>query len=62
MIVASGLQLLLRPAFPLRIRVPTADYWRVPLLATIASLVAAAAAMRNVIRTDPVSAFAGAGG
>lgn len=59
---AVGLQLLLRPAFPLRIRVPIADYWRVPALAALASLVAAAAAMRSVSRTDPATAFAGAGG
>ena len=61
-LVASGLQLLLRPAFPLRIRVPHADYWRIPILAAIAALAAAAAAMRSVVRTDPATAFAGAGG
>ncbi len=58
--VAACLQVLLRPAFPMRIRVPASDYWRVPLLAAGASLVAAAAAMRAVVRTDPAAAFSGA--
>ena len=61
-LLAAGLQVLLRPAFPLRIRVPDADFWRVPLLASLTSLAAAAAGMRSVVRTDPASAFAGAGG
>ena len=61
-LVASVLQLLLRPAFPLRIRVPDADYWRLPLLGSLVALLAAAAGMRSVVRTDPASAFAGAGG
>jgi putative ABC transport system permease protein len=60
-IIATGLQVLLRPAFPLRIRVPRADYWRVPLLAAVVGLLAAAAAMRSVVRTDPAVAFTGAG-
>ena len=61
-LIAAGLQVVLRPAFPLRIRVPDADFWRVPLFASLASLAAAAAGMRSVVRTDPASAFAGAGG
>ena len=61
-LVASVLQLLLRPAFPLRIRVPDADYWRLPVLGSLVALLAAAAGMRSVVRTDPASAFAGAGG
>ena len=60
--LAAGLQVLLRPAFPMRIRVPDADFWRIPLLASLTSLAAAAAGMRSVVRTDPASAFAGAGG
>lgn len=60
--VATGLQVVLRPKFPLRIRVPGADYWRIPIFAAVASLVAAAVAMRSVVRTDPAAAFAGAAG
>ena len=61
-LVASVLQLLLRPAFPLRIRVPDADYWRLPLLGSLVALLAAAAGMRSVVRAAPARAFAGAGG
>lgn len=58
--LGSGLQLLLKPAFPLRIAVPIADYWRLPLFAAVTALLAAAAGMRRVVRTDPAAAFAGA--
>ena len=58
--VGSVLQMLLKPAFPLRIAVPAADYVRLPVLAVAAALVAAAAGMRRVVRTDPATAFAGA--
>ena len=58
--LGSVLQLLIKPAFPLRITVPSADYWRLPLVASVAALLAASAGMRRVVRTDPATAFAGA--
>ena len=60
-LVAAVLQRFLRPAFPMRVRVPAADFWRVPLFASLAALAAAGAAIRVAVRTDPALAFAGAG-
>jgi putative ABC transport system permease protein len=61
-VVAIGLQAILAPAFPLRVRVPTRAYWQLPLLAVVMALVASAAGLRRVARADPALAFAGAGG
>ena len=56
--IASGLQILMRPAFPLRIRVPPVAFVQVPLLAAVVSLLAAGVGMRKVVRSDPATAFA----
>ena len=61
-VLAAGLQWLLRPAFPLRVRVPARAYWQVPSVAVVLALVAGTAGMRQVSRADPASAFAGPGG
>lgn len=60
--VAAVIQLFLAPAFPLRVRVPASAYWQLPVFAVVMALVAGAAGMRRVARSDPALAFAGAGG
>jgi putative ABC transport system permease protein len=57
--VAAGLQLLVAPAFPLKVRVPASAFWQLPLLAIVVALVAGAAGMRRVARSDPAMAFSG---
>ncbi len=59
--ISTGLQVLMRPSFPLRIRVPAAAFWQVPLLAAVVALLAAGVGMRKVIISDPAAAFAGPG-
>lgn len=60
--VAAVIQLFLAPAFPLRVRVPSRAFWQLPVFAVVMALVAGAAGMRKVARSDPALAFAGAGG
>lgn len=60
--IAAVLQIGLAPAFPLKVRVPAAAFWQLPVLAVAIALVAGAAGMRRVARSDPALAFAGAGG
>ena len=57
--IAAGLQALVVPVFPLKVRVPASALWQVPLVAVVVSLLAASAAMRRVRRTDPAEAFGG---
>ena len=59
--LAAVIQLVLAPVFPLRVRVPARAFWQVPLFAVVMSLIAGAAGMRRVARSDPALAFAGAG-
>jgi putative ABC transport system permease protein len=58
-LVAVGLQLLVAPAFPLEVRVPRRAFWQIPMLAVVVALLAGAAGMRRVARSDPALAFAG---
>lgn len=60
--VAAVIQVFLAPAFPLRVRVPSRAFWQLPVFAVVMALVAGAAGMRKVARSDPALAFAGAGG
>jgi putative ABC transport system permease protein len=60
--IAIVLQLFLAPTFPLKVRVPARAFVTVPLFATVLALVAGAAGMRRVARSDPALAFSGAGG
>lgn len=59
--VAAIIQLFLAPQFPLAVRVPARAFWQLPLLAVVMALVAGAAGMRKVLRSDPSQAFSGAG-
>jgi putative ABC transport system permease protein len=58
--VATVLQLLLVPVFPLTVRVPVSAYWQIPLVAAVVALVAGWAGMRRVRKADPALAFGGA--
>ena len=60
--IAAVLQKLIGPMFPLRIRVPDRAFLQLPLLAVLLALLASAAGLRRVARSDPAQAFAGAGG
>lgn len=57
--IAAVAQLALAPAFPLKVRVPARAYWQLPLLAAVIALLASAAGMRRVAKSDPALAFAG---
>jgi putative ABC transport system permease protein len=58
--VATVLQLVIAPQFPLTVRVPTSAYVTIPLAAVAVALLAGWAGMRKVSRADPASAFGGA--
>ncbi len=59
--LASGLQTLIQPVFPLTVRVPVSAFWTIPVAAVVVALVAAVAGMRKVAGADPATAFAGPG-
>lgn len=60
-VVATLLQSVIAPWFPLTVRVPTSAYWTVPVVAIIVAIVATRAGSARVRSTDPVSAFGGPG-
>ncbi|HYN33704.1 MAG TPA: ABC transporter permease, partial [Ilumatobacteraceae bacterium] len=59
--VAAIIQIFLVPVFPLPVDVPARAFWQLPLLAVVVALLAGAAGMRKVLRSDPSQAFSGAG-
>jgi putative ABC transport system permease protein len=61
-VLGAVLQALIAPAFPLPVRVTARAFVTVPVVAVVVALVAGAAGMRRVARSDPALAFAGAGG
>lgn len=58
--LATLLQALLVPVFPLTVRVPVSAYATIPLVAVAVALLAGWAGMRRVARADPATAFGGA--
>lgn len=60
-LIASGLQFLLVPVFPLEVTVPANAFWQVPLIAVLVSLVAGGVGLRKAVRVDPALAFSGPG-
>lgn len=60
--LASGVQVVLAPAFPLKVEVTTTHLITLPVLAVAVAVLASAAGMRRVARTDPALAFSGPGG
>ena len=60
--LASLIQLVLAPGFPLKVTIPDRAFIQIPCFAVVMALVAGAAGMTRVARADPALAFAGAGG
>lgn len=58
-LLAVGIQFLLVPVFPLRVRVPARAFWQLPAMAVGLSLIASQAGLRRVRRSDPIAAFTG---
>lgn len=61
-LLASGLQLLLVPVFPLPVEVPAIAFLQVPLVAVAVAAVASLGALRQAVKVQPALAFAGQGG
>ena len=59
--LASVLQVVMVPVFPLEVTVPGRAFVQVPLIAVLVALAAGAVGLRNAVRTDPALAFAGPG-
>ncbi|MFP3915331.1 MAG: ABC transporter permease [Actinomycetota bacterium] len=57
--LATALQVLIVPVFPLTVRVPGRAYWQIPLLAGVVALLATRAGSSRARRTDPAAAFGG---
>jgi putative ABC transport system permease protein len=57
-----GVQAIIEPVFPLRVRVPARAFWQIPIVAVAVAVVAGLGGMRRVARSDPAEAFAGPGG
>lgn len=60
-IAAAGLQTLIAPAFPLKVRVTASTLIQLPIVAVLVALLASAGGLRQVARTDPAVAFGGPG-
>ncbi|MCA1727448.1 MAG: ABC transporter permease [Actinobacteria bacterium] len=61
-LLATGIQALLVPVFPLRVTVTSAVLLQLPVIAALVAILASLGGMRQVAKTDPASAFAGQGG
>ena len=60
-LLASGLQVLLVPFFPLPVVIPPATFLTLPLLAVGVAVVASLGALRQAVKVEPALAFAGKG-
>jgi putative ABC transport system permease protein len=60
-LVASVLQGLLTPVFPLEVSVPPRAFIQVPVIAVVIALLAGIVGLRKAVRVDPALAFAGPG-
>lgn len=58
-ILATGLQAVLVPIFPLKVTVTTSVLTQLPVVAVLIAILASLGGMRQVARTDPASAFGG---
>ncbi|GAC1418081.1 MAG: hypothetical protein NVSMB57_12840 [Actinomycetota bacterium] len=56
--IAAAMQLVLTPAFPIRVHVSIVTLLEIPALAVAISLLASAAGMRQVAKVDPALSFA----
>lgn len=59
--LASVLQVVMVPIFPLQVSVPSRAFLHVPLIAVIVSLLAGAVGLRKAVNVDPALAFQGPG-
>jgi putative ABC transport system permease protein len=59
--IASVLQAVLVPVFPMQVVVPDQAFWQVPLIAVLVALASGAVGLRKAVRVDPALAFAGPG-
>lgn len=59
--VATVLQWMVAPRFPLTVRVPSNAYWQVPTVAIALAMLATWVGSSRVRSTDPVTAFGGVG-
>jgi len=57
--LATALQVVIVPLFPLTVRIPVRAYWQIPLLAGVVAFLATRASSSRAARTDPASAFGG---
>lgn len=60
-LLAIGLQALLAPVFPMKVRVTPATMIQLPVVAVIVALLAGGGGLRQVARIDPAAAFGGPG-
>jgi putative ABC transport system permease protein len=61
-LVATGIQQLLVPVFPIPIQVPARAYVQLPILALLAGALASLGGLRKAVNVDPALAFSGPGG
>lgn len=61
-LVATGIQQLLVPVFPIPIQVPRTAYIQLPILALLAGALASLGGLRKAVNVDPALAFSGPGG
>ena len=59
--LASALQVLMVPVFPLEVSVPTRAFLEVPVIAVVVSLLAGVFGLRKAVGVDPAVAFSGPG-
>lgn len=59
--LASVLQGLMAPVFPLEVSVPGRAFFQVPAIAVLVALLAGSVGMRKAVRVDPALAFSGPG-
>ncbi len=59
--VATALQAVLVPVFPMKLVIPGSAYFQLPLIAVLVALLAGAAGLRKAVKTDPALAFSGPG-
>lgn len=60
-LIASLLQAVLVPVFPMQVAVPSRAFVQVPVIAAIVALVSGAVGLRKAVQTDPALAFSGPG-
>lgn len=60
-VLALGLQALLAPVFPMKVRITAATMIQLPVVAVIVALLAGGGGLRQVARIDPAAAFGGPG-